>query len=167
MIPTRSRRNAFGTLVDMSREMDRLMNSAWTEGGQGAQWGMPAEVIETEDEVRFDIELPGVRDEDIDVTLENNVLTIAAEKNVEREEGRSESDYRLFERQYGRFQRSFTVPPTVRGDACEARYERGVLTVRLPKAEEAKPRRIRIETSSEGRRLEQHGADNGGGQSGS
>jgi HSP20 family protein len=162
MIPTRNRGTAFGPLVDMSRDMERLMNSVWAEGAQGAQWGMPAEVVETDDEVRFDVELAGCREEDIDVTLENNVLTIAAEKKVEREEGRSESDYRLFERRYGRFQRSFTVPPTVRGDACEARYDNGVLTVRLPKSEEAKPRRIQIAHGRKPRNLEQGGQQDGG-----
>jgi HSP20 family protein len=79
-------------------------------------WAMPAEVVETDEEIRFDIEAPGFREEDIDITLENNVLTIAGEKKIEQEEGRKDSDYRLFERRYGRFQRSFTVPPTVRGD---------------------------------------------------
>jgi HSP20 family protein len=153
MLPTRRNRgNAFGTLIDMSREMDRLMNSALAEERNG-NWGLPAEVIETEDEVQFDIEAPGFRIEDIDITLENNVLTVAGEKKFELEEGRKESDFRLFERRYGRFQRSFTVPPTVRGDQCQARYENGVLTIRLPKAEEARPRRIQIETASGGQNV--------------
>lgn len=122
---------------------------------------MPAEVVEAEDEVRFDIEAPGLREEDFDITLENNVLTISGEKKVEREEGRKDSDYRLFERRYGRFQRSFTVPPTVRGDECSADYRNGVLSVRLPKSEEAKPRRIQVgngRTSGQrdGRRIEEH-----------
>jgi HSP20 family protein len=106
---------------------------------------MPAEVVETEEEIRFDVEAPGFRLEDLDVTVENSVLTIAGEKKFEQPEGRKESDFRLFERRYGRYQRSFALPPTVRGDRCEARYENGVLTVRLPKSEEAKPRRIQIE----------------------
>jgi HSP20 family protein len=129
--------------MDMSREMDRLMNSPWTEE-RSAQWGLPAEVVETDDEIRFDIEAPGLRIEDIDITLENNVLTVSGEKKFEfEEEGRKDSDYRLFERRYGGFQRSFRVPTTVSGARCQARYENGVLTVRLPKAEESKPRRIR------------------------
>jgi HSP20 family protein len=156
MIPVyRNRGPAFGTLLDMSREMDRLLNRAWSDGAEGNNgWSMPAEVVETEEEIRFDVEAPGFRVEDIDLTIENNVLTIAGEKKFEQEEGRSESDYRLFERRYGRFQRSFTVPPTVRGDRCEARYENGVVTVRLPKAEEAKPRRIQIEAGSPQRQVE-------------
>lgn len=145
MLPMRTRGATFNTLLDMSRDMDRLVSTLWPEGTQpdGGGW-MPAEVIETGEEVRFDLELPGVSEDMIDVTLENNVLTVTAEKQLQREEGRKEGDYRLFERRYGRFQRSFTVPPTVKADACTASYENGVLRLRLPKAEEAKPRRIRI-----------------------
>lgn len=154
MLPLqRNRGSAFGTLIDVSREMDRLMNS-WNDAAERTvSWGMPAEVVETDDEVRFDIEMPGFRLDDIDVSLENNVLTITGEKKFEQSEERKESDFRLFERRYGRFQRSFTVPPTVRGDNCEARYEHGVLTIRLPKAEEAKPRRIQISGQSSGRSI--------------
>ena len=156
MLPqTRNRGSALDTLVDVSRQMDQLMNSMWANGEEtnGRTWVMPTEVVETADELRFSIEIPGVRLEDIDITLENNVLVITAEKKLEREEGRSEADYRLFERRYGRFQRSFTVPPTVRADQCDARYDSGVLTLRLPKAEEAKPRRIRVEAGAQQRHL--------------
>jgi HSP20 family protein len=153
MLPTMRNRGSLGTLIDVSREMDQLMNSVWAESADRAvQFGMPAEVIESGDEVRFHVEMPGFRLEDIDVTLENNVLTITGEKKFEHEE-RKQSDFRLFERRYGRYQRSFTVPPTVRGDNCEASYDSGVLTVRLPKAEEAKPRRIQINGQAGGRSL--------------
>jgi HSP20 family protein len=151
MLPqTRNRGSAFDTLVDVSRQMDRLMNSVRVAAPQnnGAIWSLPTEVIESTDELRFDMEIPGVRLEDIDVTLEHNTLTITVDKKLERDETRSDSDYLLFERRYGRFQRSFTVPPTVRVDACDARYENGVLTLRLPKAEEARPRRIRVEAGT-------------------
>jgi HSP20 family protein len=160
MLPiNRNRGSALGTLLDVSREMDRLMNRGWAEGQAANGWTMPAEVVETEDEVRFDIEAPGFRVEDLEITLENNVLTIAGEKKFEQQEGRRDSDYRLFERSYGRFQRSFTVPPTVRGDECQARYENGVLSVRLPKSEDAKPRRIRVESTPASRQLEGDGGD--------
>ena len=159
MLPQyRDRGSAFDTLVDVSRHMDRIVNSMWaTDAGNGdvnaRAWLMPAEVVETADELRFDIEIPGVRLEDIDITLENNVLSITAEKKLERTEGRSENDYRLFERRYGRYQRSFSVPSTVRGEQCDARYDNGVLTLRLPKAEEAKPRRIRVEAGTGSRQI--------------
>lgn len=150
----RTRGSALGTLLDVSRDLDRLMHRDWMESPEGNLWPMPAEVIETDEEIRFDVEAPGFRAEDLEITLENNVLTISGEKKMEEEEGRKESDYRLFERRYGRFQRSFTVPPTVRGDETQARYENGVLTVRLPKTEEAKPRRIRIDGGQQARKIE-------------
>jgi HSP20 family protein len=157
MIPMIRNRGTIGNLVDVSRDLDRLMNSILTDAGNGgAVWPMPTEVVESAEELRFDIEVPGMRLEDIELTLENNVLTISGEKKFEQQEGRDESDYRLFERRYGRFQRSFTVPPTVRGDQCDARYENGVLTVRLPKAEEARPRRIRVQGGEGARQIEGH-----------
>jgi HSP20 family protein len=152
MLPLTRNRGTVNSLLGMSREMDRLFNTMWPDVENGTTWPMPAEVVETGDEIRFDIEMPGFRSEDLEITLENNVLTISGEKKIEREN--DESDYRLFERRYGRYQRSFTVPPTVRGDATEARYENGVLTLRLPKAEEAKPRRIRIDQGSGARSIE-------------
>jgi HSP20 family protein len=156
MLPMyRTRGSAMDALVDVSREMDRLASSMWGEGNDsGRLWAMPAEVVETDEEIRFDIEAPGFRPDDIDITIENNVLTISGEKKMEQEEGRKDSDYRLFERRYGRFQRSFSVPPTVRADETRADYDNGVLTVRLPKSEEAKPRRIQVSAGSSGRQIE-------------
>jgi len=152
---TRNRGSALDSLLGMSREMDRLAGTMWPDVDGGTIPVMPAEVVETGDEIRFDIEMPGFRSEDLEITLENNVLTIAGEKKVQREEERKESDYRLFERRYGRYQRSFTVPPTVRGEECEAHYENGVLSVRVPKSEEAKPRRILVKAGSDsGRRID-------------
>lgn len=153
---TRNRGSALDSLLGMSREMDRLAGTMWPELDNGSLFVMPAEVVESDDEIRFEVEMPGFRDEDLDITLENNILTISGEKKARREEGRKDSDYRLYERRYGRYQRSFTVPPTVRSDQCEAHYEDGVLSVRLPKAEEAKPRRIQVSTGSRenGRHIE-------------
>ena len=151
MIPmTRNRGSAFDSLLGMSREMDRLVGTMWPDVENGAGFVMAAEVIETDEEIRFDVEMPGFRSEDLEITLENGILTIAGEKKDRREEGRRDSDYRLLERRYGRYQRSFTVPPTVRGDACEADYADGVLTVRLPKSEEARPRRIEVRSGGNG-----------------
>lgn len=153
---TRNRGSALDSLLGMSREMDRLAGTVWPELDNGSHFVMPAEVVESDDEIRFEVEMPGFRNEDLDITLENNVLTISGEKKARHEEGRKESDYRLYERRYGRYQRSFTVPPTVRSDRCEAHYEDGVLSIRLPKAEEAKPRRIQVSTASRenGRRID-------------
>lgn len=147
-LTTRNRGSALDSLFGMSREIDRLAGSMLPELENVAPLTMPAVVVETGEEIHFEVEMPGFRKENLDITLENNVLTIAGEKKMERQEERKESDYRLFERRYGRFQRSFTVPPTVRGDQCEAEYQDGVLTVRLPKSEESKPRRIQVQPGS-------------------
>ncbi|HSJ26408.1 MAG TPA: Hsp20/alpha crystallin family protein [Longimicrobiales bacterium] len=153
LLQQRNRGAAFSTLNEMTRELDRLMNGPMGVNANGP-WGLPAEVVETDDEIRIDIEAPGFREEDLEITLENNVLTVSGEKQMRRSENVKDSDYRLVERRYGRFQRSFTVPATVRTSACEASYEHGVLTLRLPKAEEAKPRRIQISRGQGGRQIE-------------
>lgn len=138
----------FETLWDMRREVDRLLDGfggfARLGSGDVSTWSMPTEVRESADEIRFMIEIPGLRPDDIDLTVENNVLTVSGEKKFEREEDQAEGDYRLFERRYGRFQRSFTIPATVDANAIGAEYENGVLTLTLPKSEAAKPRRIEI-----------------------
>lgn len=146
----------FDLLYDMRREVDRMLGD-WQGSGPTADtptatWHVPAEVLETEEELRFDLELPGVRIEDVDVTLENGILTIAGEKRFQRQN--EEGDFRLFERRYGRFERTFRLPQNVIQDDVKASYADGVLTVRLPKTEESKPRRIQIEGAGESRRIE-------------
>lgn len=145
----------FDTLYDVRREVDRMLNDfPAASAGRADSWSMPAEVVETGDEVRLMIEAPGLKPEDIDITLENNVLTVSGEKKMERREGESENDYRLLERRYGRFERSFVLPPTVDTEHVDARYENGILTVQLPKAESSKPRRIQVQGGQGKRRFE-------------
>jgi HSP20 family protein len=135
----------FDALWDMRREMERMMNGLTTETPT-TSWYMPAEVLETENEIRFEVEVPGLRPEDINLTVENGVLTISGERKWENEEGREKGDYHVFERRYGRFERSFAVPQRVNTSRIEASYENGILKVVLPKMEEAKPRRIEIKS---------------------
>jgi HSP20 family protein len=144
----------FDTLWDMRREMDRMLDGVARLGvGDSAAWVLPTEVRETSEELRFDIELPGLRPEDIELTVENNVLTVAGEKKLERDEEKDEGEYRLFERRYGRFSRSFTIPQIVDANAINAKYDHGVLTVRLPKHEASRPRRIEIGGSENTRQI--------------
>jgi HSP20 family protein len=113
---------------------------------------MPAvDVRETNDEVHVTAELPGMKSEDVTVTMENGVLTISGEKKQELQEGKDDGDYYLFERRYGRFERSFTLPRTVNAYQITARFEDGILTITLPKAENAKPRRVQIEANGRSR----------------
>ena len=101
-------------------------------------------VEEDANELLLTAELPGMRREDIGIDLENNVLTINGEKIDDRGEDEADRRYHLWERKYGSFQRSFTLPRTVRTDEIAAEFEDGVLTVHMPKIEEAKGRRISI-----------------------
>lgn len=145
----------FDLLYDMRREVDRMLGD-WQGGATpesaGTTWHLPAEVLETDEELRFDLELPGVRTDDVSVTLENGVLTVNGEKKFQREQ--NDGDFRLFERRYGRFERVFRLPQNVIQDDVKATFQDGVLTIRLPKTEESKPRRIQIEGASESRRIE-------------
>jgi HSP20 family protein len=93
--------------------------------------------------------------EDVDLSLEDNVLTISGEKQVEREEGSETDTYHMSERRWGRFSRTFVLPREVEQERIEANFENGVLTVTIPKSEKARRRRIEIRGSDGGaRRIE-------------
>ena len=107
---------------------------------------MPAvNVEETKGELILSAELPGLEREHISIELENNVLSISGEKSEERTEGDEERRYHLWERKYGTFQRSFTLPRTVKPEEIRAAFDNGILRIHLPKQEEAKGRTISIE----------------------
>jgi HSP20 family protein len=114
-----------------------------------------ADVVEMENEIRVMADLPGVRLEDLDLTLEANVLTISGEKRNPQEEERH-GRYHLFERRWGRFSRSFVLPREVERENVSASFDHGVLTVRIPKTETARRRRIEIQAGEGQRRLESH-----------
>jgi HSP20 family protein len=116
-------------------------------GGVGLLRAPEADMMESQEEIRVMVELPGLRPEDVEVSLENNVLTIAGEKREEREEGK-ENRWHLSERRYGRFTRSFVLPRDVDQEQIAATFENGVLTVAIPKSERARPRRIEIRSGN-------------------
>jgi HSP20 family protein len=111
-------------------------------------WFAPTDVSEDQNSLQISMELPGVSPEDVRLSLENNILTIRGEKRQQSEEN-NERIHR-FERTYGVFERTFALPNTVDADKIEARFENGVLLVRIPKAERARPREIRVNTSGSG-----------------
>lgn len=132
-------------MLSIQREMNRLFDSFFRNDDVGAglaMWTPAVDVIERDAEYEVRMELPGVRKEDVKITIENNVLTIRGEKKQESNE--EEKGYRRVERSYGAFQRSFTLPTTVRSEKIDAAVADGVLTVRLPKAEEARPKEIEV-----------------------
>jgi HSP20 family protein len=111
-------------------------------GSITSAWHPACDVFEDKDAVKIAAELPGVKPEDVKLSLENNLLTIRGEKKQEAEE-RSERVHR-YERSYGSFERAFVLPSTVDGEKIAAEYRNGVLTVAVPKAERARPREIPV-----------------------
>ena len=107
-------------------------------------WSPAVSVTETKDELVLTAELPGLAENDIHIELENNVLSISGEKLEERKEGDEKRKYHVYERSYGSFRRSFSLPRTVNGDAVSATFDNGILKVTLPKVPEAKGRKIEV-----------------------
>lgn len=143
--PTRELSAWPSEMLSIQREMNRLFDSFFRndEVGTGmSMWSPAVDILERDAEYEVRMELPGVRKDDVKITIENNILTIRGEKKQESsDEGKG---YRRVERSYGTFERSFTLPTSVRSDKIDATVAEGVLTVRLPKAEEARPKEIEI-----------------------
>jgi HSP20 family protein len=135
----------FRELSSLQTEMNRLFNAAF-EGGPGnggsRRWTPAMDLLETEDQFVLRADLPGVGEDDVNIELEDNVLTVSGERKAEHEEKR-EGFYRM-ERAYGAFSRSLTLPKGIDPDSVTAGFDRGVLEVRVPKPEQRRPRRISI-----------------------
>ena len=152
MYPGSTRRQAdnVGNLRRLSSMIDEAFSN-WPfqqEQGNGSitsAWVPPCDVFEDKDGVKIVAEIPGVKAEDVKLSLENNMLTIRGEKRQVAEET-TERIHR-YERTYGTFERAFALPSTVDVERIEARYDAGILTVSLPKAERARPRQIEVRTS--------------------
>jgi HSP20 family protein len=128
-----------------STEVDRLhrMFSSFYSEGLSRSWVPPVDIYETEQhEIVLEAELPGMKREDIDITFDNNVLTLKGERKIEHEIARDR--FQRMERFEGSFSRSFTLPPTIDAANISASYKDGVLTVRLPQREESKPKQIAV-----------------------
>lgn len=150
LYPTLARRgsaNLWDDIVNIRRDFDRWVDQ-FGNRELTASWLPPVDVRETGEHLQVDVELPGMTADDVDVRVENSVLTVRGEKKSELQEGKEGSDYHLIERRYGRFERSFTLPRTVDAERVEAHFDNGVLTITLPKAETAKPRQIQIRSGN-------------------
>lgn len=134
--------NRFRTFDRLSRLMDEFFGDE-TEVRSG--WMPSVDVKETDQALTFYVEVPGMRQEDIEVELVGDVLTIRGKREFAEEEQRD--NFVRVERSYGSFQRSFTIGVPVKADEIDASYRDGVLTVTVPKADEVKPRRIAVKTS--------------------
>lgn len=102
----------------------------------------PVDVYEDQDHVTIKVEAPGIDEKDLDVRIDNNVLTVSGKRTFEKDE--KKENYHRIERQYGSFSRSFTLPSTVDPNACKANYNNGVLNISFNKRAESRPRQIQI-----------------------
>src|SRR5579875_1519189 len=139
-------------LNTIQTEMNRLFHSVFDNpgapaSGTGARRWVPAmDLVETGDHYVLRADLPGLSEKDVNIELESNVLTISGERKAERQE--EQGGYRRFERSYGSFSRSLTLPKGIDPEAVEASFDRGVLEVRIPKPEQVKPRKVTISVGS-------------------
>ncbi len=146
-----TRWDPFSEMLSLREAMDSLFENAmiapWSgrsAEGQGGN-GLPLDVTENADNFVVKASLPGVKPEDLDVTVNGDTLTIKGELKVDEE--KKDERYHLRERRWGAFQRSVTLPAPVKTDQVQADYNNGVLTLTLPKTEEVKPKRIQIKGS--------------------
>src|ERR1041385_8992586 len=146
------RYDPFRDLRTLQEEVNRLFTGNITRGfdeegiARGA-WSPSVDIYENKDHIVLEAELPGMKREDFDLSVENNVITLRGERQFEKKD---ESDnYHRVERAYGSFTRSFTLPNTVTAEGATADYRDGVLRVTIPKREETKARRIEVKGESE------------------
>src|SRR3984957_17326777 len=142
---TIARLEPFRGLTTLQNQLNRLFDESFrTHGEESAftTWAPAVDVYENANELVVKTDLPDLNEKDIDVRVENNLLTIHGERKFDKSV--SEENYLRVERTYGAFSRSFSLPNTVNAEAIGAEYKNGVLTVTLPKREESKPRQVKV-----------------------
>jgi HSP20 family protein len=149
-----TRYDPLSEMVSLRQAMDRLFEDSFvspltwrTIGGGGDTVNAPLDVHETADEIVVTASLPGMKPEDVDITMTGQTLTLKGEFKSDEEEDRGQYLYR--ERRFGSFNRTLQLPVRVEGDRAEATFENGVLTLHIPKSEEVKPRQIQIKPAHE------------------
>lgn len=141
-----TRWDPFREMLSMRDMFDRVLDRSLTTPSTWAQdWGLALDVLENGDEFLVKASVPGIKPDDIEITYDNRTLTIKGE--IQEETETEDERYHLRERRFGRFSRSITLPTPIEAENIEASYDAGVLTLHLPKAEEAKPRRITVHSA--------------------
>ena len=139
----------FERLSTLRDEMNRLFEGAslgsTRDAGLFTEWAPPLDVHQDRDSVYVKVELPGLKKEDIEISVQEGILSISGERKQEKET--REGDSFRSERFFGRFHRSVALPTTVDANAVKAVYKDGILSITLPKAEEAKPKQIEVAVS--------------------
>ena len=140
-------------LTPLQEQVVRLFEDSAIRDRSGhadlATWAPAVDIYETENELVIKADLPDLENKDIDVRLENNLLTIRGERKFEKDV--KEENYLRIERAYGSFTRSFSLPNTVRSETMRAEYRNGVLTLHMTKREESKPKQIKISVTANGK----------------
>jgi len=151
---SRARWEPFRGLNTLQEQVNRLFEDSVTRTRSSqaalASWAPAVDIFETENELVVKADLPDVQEKDIDVRVENNTLTIRGDRKFNNEV--HEDNYLRVERAYGTFTRSFSLPNTVNTEGIHAEYRSGVLSVRMPKREETKPKQIKISVSENGKK---------------
>ena len=142
----------YSTMQDRTNRMNRLFrellsSEAPEEALTTTSFAPLVDIYEDEHNITLKIEVPGIDENDIDVRIENNTLTVQGERKIEKEE--KEENFRRVERHYGSFTRTFTLPPSVDPAQVSAQYDKGVLNIHLAKKAEAKPKQIKVNVGRE------------------
>ena len=159
-MPAVTRFDPFRDITTLRDEMNRLFNRATGDGvSSGSAWTPAVDIFDTDQAIVLRAELPGLTPDDIDIEIDDNVLSLKGERRFEEtvQEGRY---YRL-ERAYGHFQRNVTLPQGVKADEISASFDNGVLSVRVPKADEVRPRKIAVEAGGPAATVEAPAAGGG------
>ncbi|MBI4301999.1 MAG: Hsp20/alpha crystallin family protein [Chloroflexi bacterium] len=151
-----ARWDPFRELATMREAVDRLFEESFLRPHRhwdGGMTGVPLDMYQTADDVVVKAALPGVRPEDVDISIMGDTLTIRGETNAQEEVKRE--DYLYQEHRYGAFSRTVNLPGALNTDKAEAIFENGVLTLTIPKAEEAKPKSIKVQVKGaiEGKKM--------------
>jgi len=139
------RRESFAGLGSLDSQFSRVLNDFFGRANTESNlttWAPAVDIFETEHELVVKADLPDVKPEDLDIRVENNILTIRGERKFEKKV--DQNNYLRVERAYGSFSRSFSLSNTVNAEAIKADYQNGVITLTIPKREEAKPKQIKV-----------------------
>jgi HSP20 family protein len=133
-----------GNVADIQGEVNRLFDSFFGRPARdGREWAPPVDLYETKDDLVLTVDVPGVRDKDITVSITGDLLSVRGERRFERDVPEQQGIH--LERAYGKFERLVQLPIPVQADKVKASYRDGVLEIKLPKTEEVKPREIKID----------------------
>jgi HSP20 family protein len=150
-----TRWDPFRDLISIQNELNRLFGRTYAGAGSGGEaeatggapgaWVPPLEVYETQDRFMVTMELPGIAPDTVDVTVEDATLTVRGERPFYADV--PEEAFHRVERRFGPFVRSLTLPPSAKAEAVDAHFEKGVLSIEVPKVEEAKPKKITVKAT--------------------